>query len=276
MGFPIYVCTGVFLFITSKTRRDSLNISELVSKTVSSGVAPMRLTYKAVRNCRSFNAVAYRASIEINSLEFGTLTENEFWEVAEKNDAGNRLCDWAIKEIVSHREKFENASRHPAWISIRCPVAYVEREDFYEHVRSLAGRCEQDDIKICLEFSEKLLYLGDKAKQAMLDLKLIGVNSMIVCDNADTCPFFRLSEIPVDLVLLSVGMTKTVSDKNKPATMSSLIQFLRSLGIDAVANSVPDTEERLNLARAECVGYVSEHEESVSLEDAIAQKEDDN
>ena len=252
-----------------------MNVSEMVTQTVATGVTPIELGFKAVRNCRTGNPVGYRAELAVNSVALGHISESEYSKVSDSLEIGLRLTDRAIEKALTATERFARAKRHPAWISVRCPIEYAEAPDFYERVKKLLGdKDRKGHAALCLEFSDKLLSSGADVGRAMLDLKLLGVKSMIVCEDADTTPFFKLVEIPADYILLTAKMTAMVSDRNKPAVLAALTQYLQSVGVGVIATGARNTEEVRTYARLEYVGYVPDGETSVPFSEAVVQKED--
>lgn len=255
-----------------------MNVSELVRRTVATGIPPLELTYRAVRDCRTDLPVAYRTEIAVNSVELGRLMQSDFSRISDSHELGIRVSEWGIGAALREREQFRSAGRHPRWISVSCPAAYAELPDLYNRLKGLLGNYNKGagGVGICLEFPDSLLLSQADVRTSILDLKLLGVHSLLVCNSADTCPFFKLVDVPFDTVLLTPRMTRLVNDRNKPGVLSSLVQYLHSMHVGVIADGVEGSEEMRAFARMECEGCVPAGEPVLPPEDAVLQKEDES
>lgn len=246
-----------------------MNISESVAKAVRAGVAPLELKYRAIRACNNQQSIAYRSEAVLNSLQLGTLTQTQFagaYEVSDPEGVGLRLTDWAIARALEHRSHFADEEKTDMFLSVACPVAYAEQPQFYTRLKNLlkvAGYNPKVGVKLCLEFPDSLLSSTGDVKTAMLDAKLLGVKTMIVCSDASTCPLMKLVEIPVDYVILSPKTTELLQSRNKPGVFAALVQLVHSFNSAVVADGVLNTEQMRQLSRLNCEGYIHQNEQPV-------------
>lgn len=249
-----------------------MNISESVAKAVQAGVAPLELQYRAIRACNNQQSIAFRSEMLLNSLQLGVLSQKQFAQSYQNSDpdgVGLRVTDWAIARVLEARSSFTTGEKTDMFISVACPVAYAEQSDFYNRLKNLlkvAAYNPKKGAKLCLEFSDSLLSSEKDVKTAILDAKLLGVNTMIVSNDALSCPLMKLVEIPVDYVILSAQTTALLQSRDKPGVFAALVQLVHSLNAAVVADGVQTTEQMRQLSRLNCEGYIHQNEQPVDAD----------
>ena len=233
--------------------------AQYVKATVESGVAPLELRYTAINDCYSKMPIAYRTATFVNSVVMGVIRQEEVSFAANLTETGIRLAKWNILEAARHLVEFEKAGRHVEWISVRCPVALAMNVDLYEWMLAIIAEAGlKDPSKLCLEFPQSLLFCKEaKARLSVLDMKLLKVRTLMSGCGAVDCPTARLTAIPVDMVLLDQKTTALTNDRNKPNVVPSLVQFLKSMRLEVIANGIADDDQIRTLNRAECFGYIT-------------------
>ncbi len=243
-----------------------------VEKTLDSGVLPLVLRYHQINACDTRLPVAYRTQTVVRSTALGYLTPSTYQHVFETTDMGFRLAEWNVIEAMKHITKFMESGRELQWISVRCPSRMVEYVDFYKWMKRLIKENNfRHPTKLCLEFGTSLLYQKtEPARLAVLDMKLLGVKTMLVGCADTNCPTARLVQIPVDLVMLAPSATKWVGSRNKPQLIPTLIPYLKSMRADVYADGVLNYDQISLLNRFECSGYAT----SLSYEGKYATEHD--
>ncbi len=230
-----------------------------VMKSLDAGVLPLVLRYCQINSCDTRLPVAYRTETVVRSTALGYLTLREYRHACETTDVGFRMAEWNVVEAMRHITRFVESGRDVQWISVRCPSAMVEQVDFYKWMKRLIKEHHfQYPTKLCLEFETSLLNQKTAAARlAVLDMKLLGVKTMLVgCGSAD-CPMSRLVDIPVDMVMLAPSVTKWTGSRNKPQLVPTLISYLKSMRAEVYVAGVLNDDQILLLNRFECMGYMS-------------------
>ncbi len=260
--------------------------TQYVQQTVESGIAPLELRYTAINDCYSKMPIAYRTATFVNSVVMGVLRQEEFSFATNVTETGIRLAKWNILEAVRHLGEFEKAGRHVEWISVRCPIALAMNVDLYEWMKTVIAESGlQDPSKICLEFPQSLLFCKEsKARLSILDMKLLKIPTLLSGVGGVDCPTARLTAIPVDMALLDEKTTALTNDRNKPNVVPTMIQYLKSMRVEVIANGVSDDDQVRALNRAECIGYTTAKDyhgvteqgmRRMTLAQAIAQREEE-
>ena len=245
---------------TSKALKQAVRLTlykRRVIRTLDSGVLPLILRYDQINACDTRHPIAYRTKTLVRSTSLGYLTPDEYVASCANTQVGFRLAEWSVTEAMKHITRFVESRKGLQWISVRCPAEMVERVDLYEWMKRLIkkNRFRYPD-KLCLEFDVSLLNKKTEAARiAVLDMKLLGVKTLLVgCGGAD-CPTSRIVQIPVDMVMLDPSVTRWTASRNKPQLVSSMIPYLRSMRTEVYAEGVQNDEQILQLSRCECVGY---------------------
>lgn len=228
-----------------------------VLRTLDAGVLPLVLRYDQINSCDTRLPIAYRTKTLVRSTALGYLAPDEYMASCSKTEVGFRLAEWSVTEAMKHITRFVESGRGLQWISVRCPSEMVERVDLYKWMKRLMkkNRFRYPD-RLCLEFDVSLLKKKTEAARiAVLDMKLLGVKTLLVgCGGAD-CPTSRIVQIPVDMVLLDPSVTRWTGSRNKPQLVTSMIPYLKSMRAEVYADGVQNDEQILQLNRCECIGY---------------------
>ena len=228
-----------------------------VIKTLDSGVLPLSLRYKQINSCETRLPVAYRTETVIRSMSLGYLTPKEYQSACEGTDVSFRVAEWSVVQAMKHITRFVKEGRDIQWISVYCPAKMVRHVDFYKWMKKLIKENHfRYPTKLCLEFDDSLLEQKTEcARLAILDMKLLGVKTMLVGGASESCPAARLVQIPVDIVMLDPDVTKWTGSRNKPQLIPTLVPYLKSMRVEVYAEDVLNDEQIRLLNRSECVGY---------------------
>lgn len=254
-----------------------------VTRTLDAGVLPLVLRYRQINACDTRLPIAYRTDTLVRSTALGYLSPREYEHVFETTDVAFRMAEWNVIEAMKHIAKFVEAGREIQWISVRCPSRMVEHVDFYKWMKRLIKENKfRYPAKLCLEFSTSLLSRKtEHARLAVLDMKLLGVKTLLSGGGNADCPLSRLVDIPVDMVMLSPTVTKWTGSRNKPRLIPSLIPYLKSMRVDVYADGVLNDDQIQLLNRSECNGYTTDTayvgkyptERNLGVRKALAQKD---
>ncbi len=230
-----------------------------VSKTLESGVLPLVLRYDAIYSCETRLPIAYRTQTVVRSTALGYLKPEDYESSCEGSDVAFRMAEWSVVQAMKHITKFVQSGRDLQWISVRVPSKMVDRIDFYKWMKKLVKENRfRYPTKLCLEFDVSLLNRQtERARLAVLDMKLLGVKTLLVgCADVD-CPTSRLTQIPADMAMLAPAATKWVGSRNKPQLIPTLIPYLKSMRAEVYADGILNDEQIRLLNRLECVGYAT-------------------
>ncbi len=233
-----------------------MGIKEEVALALESGVAPISMVKDTVLALPRKKPMAYRAKLQINSLDLGTLTAKEYQVTADRTKraillAGRALtyAFRAIEEKLAQAQEFE-------WISVRCPDTMLVKTDFAKTLDRLCEEKTELCEKLCLEFSPAILYNADeKVKESLLQAKARGAKILLDSFGDAYCPAMKLAEFPFDYVVMHPVLVEMLQDPQRYKVAQSLLAYVKVLGMQVIAPET-DCEEVVSACeRAGCAGY---------------------
>ena len=260
--------------------------ARFVKMTLDAGVAPLEIRYSQINACYRKVPVAYRAYTYVNSIVEGVISPEKYAYAADETEVGVRLARYSLKAAMNAVEQFILAGRKIEFISVRVPSKWVLETDFYGTIKAILDEYSfRFPEKLCLEFPRTVLYEDEeKARMAILSMKLLKVRTMMAGCGEKDAPVTPLLNLPFDYVLLSPTITSLTVSRDKGTAALSFLSFLRDLGCEIVADGVSNDEQITALSRADCFGYIpsSGYEGSVThgrlrmpLEEALTQSDEE-
>lgn len=228
-----------------------------VKRSLDAGVEPLHLKFLQINSCDTNAPIAFRSFAIINSVVEGHLVPRQYMNAMENTEMGIRLAEWSIEEAFGYITRLVEEGVRFKWLSVRCPVRLVLEVDVYAWIKTLMDKhkFEYPD-KLCLEFSSDLLRTdGRLARRAVLDMKLLGVKTLVSNCGKQTCPTSQFLKVPADMALLAPEITAWTGSRNKPQFINTLIPYINSMRVQVYAAGVSNDEQIRLLNRVDCVGY---------------------
>ncbi len=232
-----------------------MNIGSQAEKT--SAVESLELRFTPIVEPQGENAVGYRGETLIYTSSLGTLTEGDYLHLTDYgNNTGIRLTLWNIAEALRHIGQCEKLGVRVGFLSVKCSSSFCDLPDAYDRVRILVERSGlHKPIPLCLEFPESMLYRArENGRRTILDMKLLGVQTMMSGCGAPDCPTAKLLTVPVDYVLLEPSTTALLSDRNKPGVLAKFVTYLRSMNLKVLAEDAQADDDLRELSRLGVIG----------------------
>ena len=205
--------------------------------------------------------IAYRAKMVLNSTLLGTLTPKEFQVSADNSERGILLSDRALGYVCEAIEEKLAAGERFLWISLYCPLTMLTKTDLLKTLEGLFDGDKEKRQKICLELPARSLYEEPAVlRQALLDLKLLGVKSALIDYGSEYCPMMRLASFPFDYVILDPAVCTLLSREGGAKAVETLISFARNLRVEVIATNVQTETEQTAFYKADCLGNTTGEE----------------
>ena len=226
-----------------------------IHQVMSSGAQALSLTYEAIRQFDS-PRVFMRTSMNINSLELGILTPQQYRYVAQRTSQADHLFERHLHKLL---EKIPEFMANPNPIQFFTVPAYgrMLKNGTLSTILfdRLTAHPQVSSSMLCIELSADLLFEELEPLQAELQkLRELGVRIALTEVGDEFCPLLRLSQLPYDLAFLD---TYPVSLVNTPgdSAFEGLAGFLHSCGKKMIAVDVKDRDLLFQLEQLGCDGY---------------------
>jgi len=241
---------------------------------IDSGLIPLEPVFFPIVPVDGVQAIAFRSSTKINSIIMGVMREEDYTPVSDNRLCGIELFKHNIQHAIATLKEFDKAHKRCDFVSVRCPAQLIEKCALYDLVKEVLQKNPSiDPHRICVEFTENLVEQDtEKAKYAVLDMKILKLRTALVGVGKEDFKVSKLVSIPVDLAIIDKEASKWVSDRNKPQLFSSLLNYVRSMGVHSIVEG--KEEQKKELHYLETVGFMFEGTEPISLEDAISVAEE--
>lgn len=239
---------------------DENEYRQLVKEQIAADVYSLELKYQVISDCYNKYPFAFRAETIANSVYLGRLTQADYSYATDKSeDVGIRLAKWSVISAIRDINDLLEVGKKPAFVSVRCPAALADTDDLYKEIKTLTDRYGlKDKTRLCLEFSQSLLYLtGEKAAKNITDMKILGVQTMVTGVGAYDCPASKLLEIPVDWCMIDPMTTRLSADPDKPRVVSTFSQYLKSMDVKLLAEDAENDDQVNTLMRLDYAGVTA-------------------
>lgn len=226
---------------------EQLNI--LVERTLASGVAPIEQQFTPVYDPYGEENVALVAHGVVNSVLYGTLTDDDLAAIAE-TDAG---CDYFVRMLSKACDTLSRlrAKGKPVkWIALRCPLAALAPHRLDEVEAAIPDKRLARGI--CLVLPAEVI--TDKAYAHPVGyLRSVGYKVAVGGYGTPAFPMLALTQTDIDVVFAPVP-DDLLSRVDGTSAVSALVGFATNLGIDVVTTDVANDSALRGLRSADVFG----------------------
>ena len=222
------------------------------------GLRAVEMFYRNIREIETGSTSFFQSRTRLNTPGLGTLVPETFRGVAELSNQCISLFELELVQALDAIKKFQERDFFFRWLSVYMPVRFLN-ERLVEN--TVAGYVEEtgiDSNRVCFELPSSLLTEGNpKVSRSIANLRNRGFHFMLSDFGGSNCPLMKLSEYPVDYVLLNQEITSYIgkSDRSNSA-INSIVEFASKLGADSIADGVTNATQAEILFEASC-SYVA-------------------
>lgn len=209
-------------------------------QTLVGGLRAVELYYRPIRESSSGNTAFYQSQTRLNTPGLGTLTPENFRDVAEVTNQCVTLFDLEVVQAIEAAKKFIERDVIFEWLSVYMPAEYLRDIRAERNLMEFCDHLEVHTNKICFALSSKILEEQDgSASTVMRNLRNRGFHFMLEGFGSDSCPMMKLSEFNVDFVMLSPEVTHFLGKSERgDSAVKSMIDFITELEANPIADGV--------------------------------------
>ncbi len=240
----------------------------VVSNTTANGVRAIELFYHDIKRTSDGETRFMRSQMRLNGPSMGVLMPANYQPVSELSDQCVQLFELGFVQLLQAVSKFSERELTFDWLSLYMPIRFMKRGDAIKTVSDLCTRFKIKSDKICFEVSETLLDETDGTAAEFIDtMRERGYHFLLSEFGGSSCPVLRLSEFPVDYVILSAEAARSVCRSERSQNnVSSLISLVDDLGAESVADGTENSAQTEKLFDCGCSYYTGEFAGSYKAE----------
>lgn len=222
--------------------------------TTVNGVRAVELFYRIIRDISSGNCAFYQSQTRLNTPGLGTLQPEEFRDTAEITTQCLRLFELEYLQVLEAINKFIEREILFQWVSVYMPVKFLNQPNADKKIYDMATRFKVTPSKICFALPVTLLNEDPATTSGTIKfLRNHGFHFMITDFGSAGCPLMKLSDFEVDYVVLSNEVTEYLGKSERSdSAVKSLIDFVRGLDVEPIADGVSGSAQAEKLYEFEC------------------------
>ena len=234
-----------------------LTLDGMIEETVSTGIAPISVSFTKIYDGYSERPNAFRGEVRIFTSDSGVIDSKALEELDEK-PLGVEIFKRALRKVARVWVDARENEIPPAYLVVKAPIGLLFEDELYETLKKI---CEEEDLKepekIAFEFPQRLLAKDREAiKTGLKDVKAAGFLVAISGFGGEDFPATALFDVKADIVFLTPEMTARLTDRAASGAAMNLIVFVRSMGVETIAEGVKDDDTNRQLQKAESLGMI--------------------
>ena len=218
------------------------------------GLRAVEMFYRGIREIETGSVVFFQSRTRLNTPGLGTLIPENFREVAELSNQCLTLFDLELTQVLEAEKTFRERDFFFQWISVYMPIRFLlEKGAESKLIRRMEG-VGLDTNRMCFEVPSKLLTEGTvRHARAIANLRNLGFHFMLTGFGGSNSPLMKLSEFPVDYVMLSQEIIAYLGKTDRAASaVKSIVEFVSQLGAEPIPDGVSNAAQAEALYEAQC------------------------
>lgn len=224
------------------------------SKAMVNGLRAVELNYRTIREISSGQTAFIQSKTMLNSPNLGVLSPDNYRDVAEMTNQADQLFKLELIQVLEANTTFYERDIGFSWISVYLPVRLLREKRTTKFVSDYAARYQVPTSRICFELSSKLLMENDEqVPTSIQSMRNLGFHFMLTDFGGSSCPLMRLSDYPVDFVMLSPEVANYIGrGERSDNAVKSIISFVNDIGSEPIADGVFSSHQAEMLYTFEC------------------------
>lgn len=222
------------------------------------GLRAVEMYYRPIREIETGSVVFFQSRTRLNTPGLGTLIPENFREVAELSNQCMTLFDLELAQGLEAEKNFRERDFFFQWFSVYMPIRFLLEKGAESKLIRRVEAVGLDTNRMCFELPCKLLTEGNlRHAKAISNLRNLGFHFLLTGFGGSDSPLMKLSEFPVDYVMLSQEIIGYLGKTERAASaVKSIVEFVSQLGAEPIADGVANAAQAEALYEAQC-RYIS-------------------
>jgi len=240
--------------LTSEAGEGSLVFEQEDSPTTVGGLRAFEMFFRGIREIDTGAITFFQSKTRLNTPKLGTIPSESFREVAELSKQCISVFELELAQAVEAIQKFTARDFFFRWLSVYLPPMFLLERMAEQKMMSYIEDAGIDSNRICFELPLKLLTEGNARHAKVIgNLRNRGFHFILTGFGGTNCPLMKLSEFPVDYVMLSKEITSYIGKSDRSnAAVHSIVDFVDGLGADTIADGIVNSSQAEILFQNNC------------------------
>ena len=182
------------------------------------------------------------------------ISPNDFIPIAEKNGAIIPIGNWVIKEALRVYAAWSANYEYPLILSINISAIQLKKDNFTDQLLHLINLYDINPKMLELEITESI-FIDDfeEVIDKMKSLRMLGVRFSLDDFGTGFSSLSYLKDLPIDTLKIDKSFVDTaIKDRSTNIITESVVNMVKKLGLETVAEGVETQEQYDYLKRIEC------------------------
>lgn len=182
------------------------------------------------------------------------ISPNDFIPIAEKNGAIIPIGNWVMKEALRVYAAWSARFEYPIVLSINISAIQLKKDNFTDQLLHLINLYDINPKMLELEITESI-FIDDfeEVIDKMKSLRMLGVRVSLDDFGTGFSSLSYLKDLPIDTLKIDKSFIDTaIKDRSTNIITESVVNMVKRLGLETVAEGVETQEQYDYLKRIEC------------------------
>ncbi len=182
------------------------------------------------------------------------ISPNDFIPIAEKNGAIIPIGNWVMKEALRVYAAWSARFEYPVVLSVNISAIQLKKDNFTDQLLHLINLYDINPKMLELEITESI-FIDDfeEVIDKMKSLRMLGVRVSLDDFGTGFSSLSYLKDLPIDTLKIDKSFIDTaIKDRSTNIITESVVNMVKRLGLETVAEGVETQEQYDYLKRIEC------------------------
>lgn len=213
-----------------------------------------KLFYQPQFETKTGNIRGFEALLRWVNPSLGFVSPTFFIPIAEETGIINEIGEWVLKEACNQYIKWNDEFSFEGIISVNISPVQLKTSNFYDVISKILIETGMKSGCLELEITENLFIDALESAKILLN-KLIELGVRISLDDFGTgySSLSYLKSLPIDTLKIDKSFIQNTANKGVDREItSSVIELVRKIGLETIAEGVEDAQQLNFLSESLC------------------------
>ncbi len=201
------------------------------------------LNFQPQVNIKTGELVGVESLVRWNSIYFGEISPSVFIKIAEESNSILDIGKFVIEKSIQTISKWKESKLKYPKVAINFSIKQLEQNNIVDMVEEIRTKYKIEPDKIEIEITESIMM---NKRTIIIDnlFRFKNLGYSIALDDFGTgfSSITYLSQLPINKIKLDKSFFENFQSQEKKNLLISIIQFIKNLNYDLLAEGVEDKE----------------------------------